>query len=526
MRLGIVRPGMPAALLAPLIVFAAIGAAVPALAAPPRIQRTFVYHQLTEFPDAAKDANDWSVLSGNGQRVVYAAGGNVFAMKADGSGVKTVDSYTPLCACELLPDVSDNGLRIVSTDGVQIRATTAAGTGRRTLLRLTSAAIGGLRLTGDGRRVIFALRLDAEVAGRAAGAKKLERGIYAVNFGGGGPRRLAGPAGVAARLKPPGGAVIAFGAPGIAVVDASTNGSKIVFSVVTNGSVGPGSSAHHVMGMNGDGSGLHVVMKTDDEAVIRTGISGDGRKVHYELRPLPGGMRHEVVVAAFSGGGRKVLSTSAECAPSDRRQLTRDGAQLLCSGTLYDTKTGAPTPLFQSAPALAGDPPPIAYLNGPSMSMDLTGRRILYQAPSRTFGMSLDEPRELALLAIDPVTTGAAPRLSNPTIRPPFLLPDFDSQTTLTITARGAKILRVASNIFRNGRTELCSWTRSILLDDGTIVDRKAGDGVYTAGGVGTGCTAADAGPRTVRFKAESQAPNGKRHATAVDVSGLVLREQ
>ncbi len=54
------------------------------------------------------------------------------------------------------------------------------------------------------------------------------------------------------------------------------------------------------------------------------------------------------------------------------------------------------------------------------------------------------------------------------------------------------------------------------LLDDGAHGDGTVADGVFANDAVGADCCAT-VGPRSVRVSAETDGPDGMRHATAID---------
>jgi hypothetical protein len=67
------------------------------------------------------------------------------------------------------------------------------------------------------------------------------------------------------------------------------------------------------------------------------------------------------------------------------------------------------------------------------------------------------------------------------------------------------------------------TWYYGPMVDDGTTLgDAVAGDDVFTYDGIATNCCA-EVGPRIVRVKAETQAADGLRHDTAVDVAPFAV---
>jgi hypothetical protein len=66
----------------------------------------------------------------------------------------------------------------------------------------------------------------------------------------------------------------------------------------------------------------------------------------------------------------------------------------------------------------------------------------------------------------------------------------------------------------------------AFLRDDGLDGDATASDGVYTntrISYVAAEVRAEDAGPRLLRFQAEIETADGRRHATAIEVGPLMV---
>ena len=118
----------------------------------------------------------------------------------------------------------------------------------------------------------------------------------------------------------------------------------------------------------------------------------------------------------------------------------------------------------------------------------------------------------------------AAPAITDPSLTPSYIL--TEGRSTATVSARVSTtdtLVRVSSRVLREGLPD--DNTRSDpLLDDGAgpadavSGDVTANDGRFTSNGLYTDCCA-EVGPRMVRIKAETQAADGLRHATAIDVS-------
>src|SRR5258708_10648566 len=143
------------------VVFVAILAVFCSLAcaqAPLPVVRTFVHHEISAFtnsPNQGSGGRAAPMLSANGNRIAFAhyvpATNRIFVMNSDGSGQQQVDSYTALCNCSSMVDISADGSKIVSSDSVQLRISDSAGA--RSLLALDSNNISDIRISGDGTKV-------------------------------------------------------------------------------------------------------------------------------------------------------------------------------------------------------------------------------------------------------------------------------------------------------------------------------------------------------------------------------------
>src|SRR5205823_142880 len=103
-------------------------------------------------------SEQYPVLSGSGNRAAFAMApgtedparpNRIFVVNADGSGLHEVDSYTSFVFFGSLVDISADGSKVVSTEGVQIRIADAAGSTGRPLIALDSGEIRWVRISGD-----------------------------------------------------------------------------------------------------------------------------------------------------------------------------------------------------------------------------------------------------------------------------------------------------------------------------------------------------------------------------------------
>ena len=119
---------------------------------------------------------------------------------------------------------------------------------------------------------------------------------------------------------------------------------------------------------------------------------------------------------------------------------------------------------------------------------------------------------ELAMAELNPSSFGAAPAIVNPTVDP-ISIPGDGAGYRAAITAR------VTSSSPVSGASAQ-SFLQGLPEQVGTIMT-DTGSGVW-AGSLFFSTSAS--GPRILRVKAETQAPDGKRHATAIDFGGFSVR--
>jgi hypothetical protein len=289
------------------------------------------------------------------------------------------------------------------------------------------------------------------------------------------------------------------------------------------GASGPGEA---VFAVNGDGTGLRPLLGPVRN-VLNVAISGDGRTVAYVTKNLAGDL-DEAGVVGFDGGSPRKLTDSSTGYPGlgtifglpgsgDRIQLSFDGTRLLfgSTGLLYDTVTGDRLILGAGTSSGAGDPTPLVIdgLARPTMSGD--ARRFAYVF--QPFG----EPYQLATLDLNPADLGGAPSVTEATVTPPYILTEGGSTATVSVLVTTPNtFVRVGARVLYRGLPDPNVDTSYFgpMVDDGaTLGDTVAGDSVFTYDAIATNCCA-ELGPRIVRVKAETQAGDDLRHATAIDV--------
>lgn len=507
---------------------ALLGGARPA---PAEVLRTFVHHEITRLPSSPNvGGGQGPVLSSDGSRAVFAVApgtgdpakpNRIYVVNADGSGLREVDAYQTLCFCGSLVDISANGLRVLSSDAVQLRIASTEGGGGRTLLTLNSNELAAIRISGDGNRVFFSLRRNAALASGTA----LPGGIYVMGADGDGLRRIVSSEQVAALLGLPVDQVF-VGANHPQALAVSHDGSRIAFQAyvqAVSGGFGQGAFA-----VNGDGTGL--VSLIGRQGFVGVAISADGATVGYATQTLDN--TSEIGVVPSGGGERRTLVRQAagQLSPlptgmpslfAERLTLSGDGSRLLAgsTGVLLDTATGAALQL--SARGGYFSTPEDNHFVGTDglfhATMNASATRFLYIA------FDAANIAQLATLDINPSGTGEAPSVTEVTVEPGFVLLEGRSTATLRARVSGPNVpSRVSAAAFHDGLVDR-NVSTPVLLDAGSRGDTVAQDGIFAANDLAANCCA-QVGPQTVRVKAEARDASGRRHATVVEIAPFEVR--
>jgi len=489
------------------------------------VPQLLVYHQITNYPDATGSLG-YPVLSGDGTTGVFtnapgsgdpATPNRIFTIKADGSGMTEVDSYTTLCYCSSLVDISNDGSVVVSTEGVQVRI--ADGSGARELLRLASGEITSLVITGNSQTVYFLVRRDTSTSDNAI---LLPRGIWAIDADGENLRQVIDASDVAGALSLPvdqtGCCFHGDGHP----LDASDDGSRIVFAAFAG-------TGEHFFSADGNGGNI-VKLGGDMQYAMRVAISGDGALAAYDGTPS-GATLNEVAVLPAGGGTPHVLTTMPYSGFDEPFQLSQTGARLLISsnGLLVDTATGDSVLLGVSINGVGGNHEAVLTDGLPRGTMDANAQTFLYVMRTVRCADCPNRQEQLATLALDPIDLGDAPFITDTSIEPPTIALDHGSEATVvaTVDADG-QVLGVGFAAMLDGAVDPNVSAGLLLFDDGTNGDSTAGDGIYTNSAITHAFVVArddDTGPRVVRIAAEVEGADGRRHATAVDIGTLVVED-
>jgi hypothetical protein len=486
----------------------------------------FVYHQITNLPEATGGLG-YPVLSGDGTTAVFseapgtgdpATPNRIFTIGSDGSGMTEIDSYPSLCYCGSQVDISNDGGTVVSTDNVQVRI--VDGGGARSLVTLAGGEISSLVIAGDGQTVFFHVRRDTATSD---GSLTIPRGVWAIDASGANLRQVVDADGVAALfgipLDPNACCFHGDGHP----LDVADDGSRLVF-------VSYGADGEHVISANGDGSNL-VDLRGGLSYAMRVAISGDGALVAYDVTPA-GVDQNEVTVTPFGDVSPHVLVAAMPYSGYlEPFQLTQTGSKLLVSsnGLLFDTASGDAELLGASISGVGGNHEAVLTDGLPRGTMDDAGEQFLYVMRTVRCADCANQQEQLATMTIDPVDLGSAPVISNGSIAPASILPEYGSEAVISASvSTDGQVLGVGFSALLGSEVDANLSTAVVLLDDGTHGDAVAGDQTYTAGGIVHAPVVVrdqDIGPRIVRVAAEVEDGNGLRHATAVDIGTLTVDE-
>jgi hypothetical protein len=369
------------------------------------------------------------------------------------------------------------------------------------------AAVSGLRIQGDGRRIFFLIDRDGSLLGSPK-STPIQRGLYVINTDGSGMRQIVGPDAVASLF---GTTVKNYYTPEFSdtgnaanhTLGVTADGTRIVFGARKVGGNGPDA----IFGVNLDGSGLHIIIGPVPY-VGHLGISADGAKVLYDA--VFSGSIVETGVVNFDGTGKLALRHDG-LGEYPGVQLSADGRLLLAYDILYNTDGSGALQLSTPLNALTPGRP----------IMNRTANRFVYSFVfPGTYSQGL---RQLVTAEINPVSLGAAPSLVNPSVNPAYAVAGGAVRGTVTAAVgTEGRIIGVSYAILRDGLVEDLVNGDIFLMDDGTWGDKAAGDGTYTCNNVMARSTA-PAGPRLLRLFAQTADAAGQRHGTLVDITPFTV---
>ena len=481
-----------------------------------------VYHQITDLGDDFIGVAN-PEISADGSTIVFAdtfgssdaeKPNRIFVVDADGSNLTEVDSYRPNCGCGALLAISADGDVVLSSDSMQLRIADAGGA--REILNLGGNEIGSVRLSADGETAFFLVRRDS---GTVDGTTLVPRGVWAIDADGENLRQIVAADDIAdmfnLTIEATGCCFYADGMP----FDVSASGDEIVFGAYAG-------DGEHVFGVTGDGGNLHDLAGPFGW-VKNVAVSGDGSTVAYDIIPPDNG-NNEVGLVDFGGGDAETLATTTGSSFDDILHLSEDGSSLLLTPTSYliDTASGDMRQLAVLTPGGAGHTDLLTDgMVRASMNADAT--RFVYVMRSIRCADCANQHEQLATLDIGPSDLGAAPVLTDATIDPEEIANDSVDVATASVAVE-TEGTGIATGVVAllDGLYDVNVAYGAILVDDGVTPDASANDDVFTNGAIRYSLSVTrpdDTGPRTLRYQAEIETPDGLRHATALDAGTLTV---
>lgn len=492
----------------------------------PHVSRTFTHHQVLADPSGA--SNLAPVVSDSGDTIVFGlrpvsepGPARLGAIDFEGGPLTVLDAGDDV----RLPDVTANGKRAVYVVGNQIRTTLTRGGDIKVLLEFASGSPASLKVSGNGRVVVFHTRgFVARVGDRL---QEHGRGVYALDIDGGSPRLVVGPDEVAQLRGIP---VHEAGSPNFTLqhaagsLDISTDGQRIAF----------GCWAAHtscIFGCDLYGRDLHTIAELPNapggiHQFNALALSGDGSTVAWcAWYPSSAGR------VGFDGRDRRAL---VEAGPNDGGlhwlggepiHVTLDGSLVTYIGRVFRADGTGFVQLMRTH-----QDDLLRYLEYEVAAPDAFARRFAYWPYS-------GRPYQLATMELNVPwdRLRGAPRVTEIVVDPaaiPRASQEFEVFETL-VAARvttDAGRPHVSSTAFFQelqdpkirqfglvGRTD--------QLDDGaaaTSGDAVASDGVYSRRWLSAYADAPD-GPRALRIEAQVVLPSGLRAAQVVEVRPFEL---
>jgi hypothetical protein len=487
------------------------------------------------------NVSPFNKLSAEGNRAVFStqgpSGTQVYTINSDGSGQTLVDSNGGYGF-----DISADGSVVLEesshgTSGTKFRIVNADGTNLHDAFDTTtySASLGG-RLSADGQTVFF-----ETVAAFTVNGVTYPAGVYAVSAAGGTPQLIASQSQVVAALVSEGYDVTASdiilysGEPGGMELSlgASADGSRLVFRAHGN-NVGD-----FLMGIDRNVAGsLHSIgpVGVAADGLNQAGISGDGSTVfRYDS---VSGHAPQLTVYQFDGSGALTLNVPAglvaQTGGPEHVQLTQDGSKLLLgsSALLINTDNSGVVQIGTEGNLNIGLPHYLvsAHLPYPTMNVEPTPDGA---AAGTVFLYTFNDPNinsQLAVARLNPGSLGGDPAISNVSIRPPYLLTEVRSTTTISAAVSASSTPAGVTEAFLRGGVaedqypDGHDFSDARLYNDGTH-GSTPGISTYTNNSITISYDPAP-GPRTVRVSAETVDGSGLQHVTAVEVDGLTVIAQ
>lgn len=463
---------------------------------------TTVYHELAAPPIGATAYIAYSESprpSANGRAIIYrevqANLTYVHVVDFDGANNRVVDVITNSGYRAYV--LNADGSRHASLDVYTLRTGSTATSPGMAALAVDTPGLNSPALSDDGNKVYFCLSGGGNTTGTSP--TPLARGLYEMNANGSGRRLIVGLGATTTLLGLPSNSDLRFD-----FAAASANATRLVLAA----NIGGSGSTNAILGVNLDGSGLHVIRFVGDFLVDLT-ISRDGNTVAWAEYTGP------VRVADFAGGNVRALIQHSE-GPQNPLTLSANGAHLMeGSGRIYRTDgLGLQT---------------VLYYTGVVIDPVLTAGSVAFLAPDGQRGVFVGGRRpygnQVCTFEFNPYSSGGAPDIAGPNVTPNYVrfsaasMATASATVTMTGTNRGVGIVS-----FREGRLDNTFYLSASLYDNGQIGDPIAGDSRYVNNGLQYIYNLpADLGPRTLRFHAESTDANGYRHATTADYGNFFV---
>lgn len=478
------------------------------------IVRTLVYHHLTAGENNGVDDSKGIAFSRDGTTGLFdendSGGYRPTVVRSDGTGRRALDAVNNAGWIDMSALSGDGTLAAYTTSAILISSTA------------TPARVTGPEVSQTSTWPRWAKDPDAPNKWRiyfpseiAWGATH-DRGVYSAGSDGGSVKSLMSPAQAAAviglpfhELAPKGGLRRGF--------DVSADGKRYV-AIWSAGYCTQTGQKDYIVAASTDGTTAPRLLAgpfTTGCGVSKLALSGDGTTVAYVVETSTGAATRDLTVIGLDGGGKRNLAVYANNLDTNWG-LSDDGRVVIAGNRMHRTDGTGAFDLVVRGSFFSGDPS--TAIDNQLGALDGSGKRVFYvdgQSPSK----------RVALLEIDPSSTGAAPTITEPTVTPASI--PLNGSVNATISAKvaiggGAKPVRVAASVLQDGARDE-KIAEVVLFDDGTHGDATANDGVYTVNEI-RATAGATAGARTIRIRATFVDASTKAHSTVIEYTGLSVR--
>ena len=462
----------------------------------PAAQPRIVFHELVN-PGPGKlihTYGSYPAMSGDGRIVCYSVDRldghlDLFAINTDGTGQHPLGLMPH---GRYHPAISHNGvLAALWSNWDLYTLTTASGAPVKVLTMSNPGSIASIAVNDDGTKVYFIIRADDTIFNSTT---VLQGGVYEINPDGSGRRLVTSLNAMKALV---GGDASAW-AGGLAAEGlAISQNNRLVFTFQPVYAT----FMNQIMGVNADGTGLHIMGPQVNNPSSVT-ISRDGSRVAFDQY----GPR-DLHTVGWDNTGHVVQVVPGH--GYDPLRLTGNGSHLALVDRLLRADGGGLRSLRSgtsgSILAVGSD--------APYLQISADGRKI---CSVKNFGNT----STLVMLELDPDNLRGAPDITNTAMTPGFVVHNNGTQATATAQATYSGTPNSAfvfANLMLNGLPDpVFHAPVGTLFDDGTNGDAVGGNGLYTQNRFSFFYPASALGPRVVRFVTENTI-SGLRHATMVD---------